>query len=64
VNTTYYCVVHIASNRVRYIGRSEDDMAEALEPGTSWGKGINAIEAEKAALLAAWKVRKSTVRFN
>jgi hypothetical protein len=37
--TTYYCVLHTTTGRIRYAGTSESATAAALDPGTVYGYG-------------------------
>jgi hypothetical protein len=58
----WYCVILVGSHRQLYLGHSDDDAAEQLEPGTCFGTGVTAEDAQLAARRAAISVKSETRR--
>lgn len=51
----YYAVAHIASGKIRKTTSELGVAARALVPGTCWGSGDDALDAQHDAMLqAAW----------
>lgn len=53
----WYCVVWINSHMRAYLGQSESQCAEALNPGTCYGRGETEYDAEVSAIEAAKKIK-------
>ena len=58
----WYCVILVGSHRQLYLGRDDEEAAEQLEPGTCFGTGITAEDAQLAARRAALSVKAETRR--
>ena len=53
-----YCVLHIMTASILYLGRSLDCAADALVPGTCYGRG----EDSKEALNSAARIRSAMLK--
>ncbi len=59
LNMTYYCVMAILSGDVLYLGTSESQASERLNPGTCYGVARSSLEAQNRAFSRAMMFREN-----
>lgn len=53
----WYCVILVGSHRQLYLGHDDEEAAEQLEPGTCFGTGVTAEDANEAAVRSALSIK-------